>query len=62
MAKKMTKKPKMMGKRKFAKVMKEFEKGDLHSSSIMGPLVTKPAQAKAIAYSEVKRAKKKRKK
>ena len=46
---------------KFKKVMKEFGEGKLHSGSKMGALVTKPSQAKAIAYSESKRAKAKKK-
>lgn len=46
---------------KFKKVMKEFGVGMLHSGSKMGKLVTKPSQAKAIAYSESKRARAKRK-
>lgn len=33
-------------------VMREFAKGELHSGSSTGPVVTKPAQAKAIAASE----------
>jgi hypothetical protein len=52
---------KMMGRRKFAKVMKEFEEGQLHASSKVGPVVTEPKQAVAIAYSETKRKKKKKK-
>lgn len=39
---------------KFAYVMREFEEGKLKSSS--GETVTDPAQAKAIAYSESKKA------
>ena len=39
---------------KFAYVMREFKEGKLKSSS--GETVTDPAQAKAIAYSESKRA------
>lgn len=53
------KKKKMMGKKKFKKVMKEFEAGKLHSDSYAGPLVTKPSQAKAIAYAEDRKVKKK---
>lgn len=41
-------------------VMAEFERGTLHSGS--GDIVTNPKQAVAIAYSESKRAKKKKKK
>lgn len=41
------------GKRaKAGKVMREFSKGELHSGSKHGPIVTDPAQAKAIAMSE----------
>lgn len=42
--------------------MHEFQEGDLHSGSKMGPLVTNPKQAIAIALSESRRLKKKRKK
>ena len=31
--------------------MREFSRGELHSGSKEGPIVTKPAQAKAIAMS-----------
>lgn len=48
-------------KSKFKKVMKEFGEGMLHSGSKMGKLVTKPSQAKAIAYSEARRSKAKSK-
>jgi hypothetical protein len=44
------------GAAKVAKVMGEFKKGDLHSGSKEGPKVTKPAQAKAIAMSEARKA------
>lgn len=37
--------------------MKKFSKGDLHSGSKNGPVVTNPAQAKAIAMSESKQSK-----
>lgn len=47
-------------KKKFKKVMKEFESGKLHSGSKMGKLVTKPSQAKAIAFSEARMMKKKK--
>lgn len=46
------------GQPKVAKVMKEFSKDSLKSSS--GQKVTNPAQAKAIAMSEAGLAKKKR--
>lgn len=42
---------------KFKKVMGEYGSGSLKSSS--GQKVTNPKQAKAIAYSEQRRAKKK---
>jgi len=37
---------------KVATVMSEFAHGALHSGSKTGPVVTNPAQAKAIAMSE----------
>ena len=46
--------------KKVAKVMREFKAGDLKSSS--GKTVTKPKQAVAIALSEAKMSKPKRKK
>jgi hypothetical protein len=46
------------GKKKVSKVMKEYGKGKLKSSS--GQKVTKPAQAKAIAMSEAGMSKKKK--
>lgn len=53
------KKPAM--KNKMKKVMSEFSEGALHSGSKKGPVVTNPKQAVAIAYSESKRSKKKKK-
>lgn len=47
---------------KVKKVMREFEAGELHSGSKMGPLVTNPKQAIAIALSEGRKVKSKRKK
>lgn len=44
------------GSGKVAKVMREYSHGALHSGSKKGPLVTKPAQAKAIALSEARKA------
>ena len=44
------------GAAKISKVMGEFKKGELHSGSKDGPKVTKPAQAKAIAMSEARKA------
>ena len=41
--------------RKFGKVMREFDRGELKSSS--GETVTNPEQAKAIAYSESEKVK-----
>lgn len=45
--------------RKVKKVMNEFKKGELHSGSKSGPVVTNPKQAVAIGYSEARKAKKK---
>jgi hypothetical protein len=53
------KKKKEKGKGKIKKVMGEFKKGELHSGSKKGPVVTNPKQAIAIAISEKKRGKKK---
>lgn len=47
------------GGRKASKVMREFHRGTLRSSS--GKKVTKPSQAKAIAMSEQRRVRRKRK-
>jgi len=44
------------GAAKIAKVMGEFKRGELHSGSKDGAKVTKPAQAKAIAMSEARKA------
>lgn len=49
-------------KRKIKKVMHEYKEGELHSGSKKGPEVTNPKQAIAIALSEARRAKKKKKK
>lgn len=43
------------GKRKVARVMREFDRGTLRSGSKRGPKVSEPAQAKAIAMSEGRR-------
>lgn len=43
-------------KGKVGKVMHEFKHGELHSGSKKGPKVTNPAQAKAIALSEARKA------
>lgn len=57
---------KEMGKKrsdlKFDKVLHEFKERKLHSGSKKGPVVTKPSQATAIAFSEARRAYKKKKK
>ena len=47
--------------KKVEKVMKEFKKGDLHSGK-KGPVVKNPKQAVAIALSEARRTKTKKKK
>lgn len=39
-------------KKKVKKVMHEYKEGKLHSGSKEGPVVTNPAQARAIALSE----------
>ena len=49
------------GEKKFKKVMHEFGADELHSGSKKGPVVTNPKQAVAIAFSEKRAAKKKRK-
>lgn len=53
-------KHKSKGKEKVKKVMHEFGKGELHSGSKKGPVVTNPSQAKAIAMSEAGMSKKKK--
>lgn len=47
---------------KIKKVMKEFSKGDLHSGSKKGPIVSNPKQAVAIGYSEARKNSKSKKK
>jgi len=51
---------KAVGKGKMKKVMTEFHEKKLHSGSKKGPLVTNPRQAVAIAYSEKRKASKKK--
>jgi hypothetical protein len=48
------------GAAKASKVMREFSRGDLHSGSKHGPVVTKPSQAKAIAMSEARRGRRRK--
>lgn len=48
-------------KHKMKKVMHEFKEGALHSGSKKGPVVSNPKQAVAIAFSESRKANKKRK-
>jgi hypothetical protein len=47
---------------KVKKVMREYKKGDLHSGSKKGPVVSNPKQAIAIALSESRKIKNKSKK
>ena len=41
--------------KKMKKVMTEWGKGELHSGSKKGPVVTKQKQAEAIGYSEARK-------
>src|SRR5262249_5566985 len=45
-----------MAKDKMGKTMDEFKQGTLHSGSKTGPVVTDPAQAKAIGLSQARKA------
>jgi hypothetical protein len=40
---------------KIHKVMGEYSRGELHSGSKKGPIVSSPSQAKAIALSEARK-------
>lgn len=51
---------KTSSKGKMEKVMTEFHEKKLHAGSKKGPLVTNPRQAVAIAYSEKRKASKKK--
>jgi hypothetical protein len=57
----MAAKKKTKAEKKIAKVMTEYGKGELHSGSKKGPIVTNPAQARAIAMSEAGMTKPKKK-
>lgn len=47
--------------KKFKKVMHEYGKGTLHSGSKKGPVVKNQKQAVAIAFSEQRKTKKRKK-
>jgi hypothetical protein len=49
-------KKKSLVQKKIGKVMKEYEKGELHSGSKKGPVVKSKSQALAIGYSKAKKA------
>lgn len=46
--------------REMRKTMRKFKRGELHSGSKKGPIVTKVSQAKAIGLSKVKKNKSKK--
>ena len=50
------KKKESTGNKKIEKVMHEFKKGELHSGSKKGPVVSNPKQAIAISLSEARKA------
>lgn len=52
----------LRGREKIAKVVEEGMSGRLHVGSKKGPIAKNPKQALAIAFSESKRAKRKKKK
>lgn len=61
-SRKKSSKKKSSSRSKIGKVMEEYKMGDLHSGSKRGPKVKSRKQALAIAFSEARRGKKKRRK
>jgi hypothetical protein len=57
----MAKSAKSKAEAKADKVFSEYGKGELHSGSSKGPVVTNPKQAQAIALNEARRASRKSK-
>ena len=49
-------KKKKKAEKKIKKVLKEFDRGELHSGSKKGPIVKNKRQALAIGYQEAKKA------